>query len=287
MLGLNLLGIYEKAFDPADDWAMRLQKAKSLGFDFMEICIDEQDCRLERLYWDKTKRTEFRNILWEFDLPIQSMCLSGHRRFPFGSSDALLRKKAFDIMDRAIDFAVDMGIRVIQVAGYDVYYEDSTDESRKAFMNGLIYSAHRAAQKQVMLATEIMDTPLINSITKHLVYEKKINSPWFRVYPDIGNLSAWGNDINSELTKGIGSIVSIHLKDTLAVTDTFPGKFKCVPFGTGCVDFSSGFAQLEKLNYTGPFVIEMWHQENERDIEMVAAAKRFIEEHYAARNIIK
>ena len=54
-----------------------------------------------------------------------------------------------------------------------------------------------------MLAVEIMDTPLINSITAWLAYAERMNSPFFCVYPDLGNLSAWNNDVPAELKKGI------------------------------------------------------------------------------------
>lgn len=65
-----------------------------------------------------------------------------------------------------------------------------------------------------------------------------INSPWFTVYPDIGNLSAWNNNnIEEELTLGIDKISAIHLKDTYPVTETSKGQFRDVPFGQGCVDF--------------------------------------------------
>jgi hexulose-6-phosphate isomerase len=184
-------------------------------------------------------------------------------------------------MEKAIDFAGELGIRVIQLAGYDVYYEESTEDSVKRFKEGMQWAAEKAANAQVMLAMEIMDTRFMNSISKHLPYEENINSPWYRVYPDLGNLSAWPeNDPEAELNKGIGSIVAIHLKDTLAVTDSFEGKFKCVPFGEGCVDFPARFAQLEKLNYNGPYMIEMWHQNGNDDVSEIAKAAKWLNEQY-------
>ena len=50
MLGEHLLGIYEKALDAEDDWYQRMEKARELGFDFLEISIDETDERLSRIY---------------------------------------------------------------------------------------------------------------------------------------------------------------------------------------------------------------------------------------------
>lgn len=277
MLGNHLLGIYEKAFDPKDSWALRLEKAKRLGFDFVEISIDEDDARLSRLDWSRDEKESLRRTCADVGLPIQSMCLSGHRRFPFGSSDAAARERARDIMEKAIRFCSDVGIRVIQLAGYDVYYEPSTPDSRRLFREGMLWACKLAAQRQVMLAMEVMDTPFINSISKHMAYESMLNSPWLRVYPDLGNLSAWPeNQVDFELERGIGSIVGIHLKDTLAVTENFPGKFKCVPFGQGCVDFPRRFAQLERLGYTGPYMIEMWHQPGTDDMEAVKDALAWI-----------
>ncbi len=281
MFGKHVVGIYEKAFDPKISWRERLERAKQLGFDFVEISIDETDERLARLNWTKEQKKELLDAMWEMDVHIRSMCLSGHRRFPFGSADPDVRARAYDIMKKAIDFAVDLGIRVIQLAGYDVYYEPSTPESVRLFMDGMKWAAKEAERAQVMLAMEIMDTPFMNSITKHLVYEEAIHSPWYKVYPDLGNLSAWSeNDPEAELNKGIDSIVAVHVKDTLQPKDDFVGQFKCVPWGTGCVDFSARFKQLEKLGYTGPYMIEMWYQDGTDDVEEIAKAAAWLNEEF-------
>lgn len=281
MLGNHLLGLYEKALNPTCTWEARLRKTSDLGFDYMEISIDEAEERIERLYWPQEQIEALRRTCYETGVPILSMCLSAHRRFPFGSADPSVRERARELMDRAIDFAVASGVRVIQLAGYDVYYEASTPESVKFFREGLRYAASRASAKQVMLAMEIMDTPFLNSISKHMGYEAMLQSPWYSVYPDLGNLSAWPeNDVDFELKRGIGSIVGVHLKDTLAVSADFPGKFKSVPFGTGCVDFPRRFAQLEALGYTGPYMVEMWHKEGSDDAAEVRSAKEWLEEQF-------
>ena len=49
MFGNHECGIYEKAFSPDVSWRERLMRAKELGFDFVEISIDETDERLARL----------------------------------------------------------------------------------------------------------------------------------------------------------------------------------------------------------------------------------------------
>ena len=274
-------GIYEKAFDPKINWKERLRRAKDLGFDYIEISVDESDERLSRLDWTKAQKKELLDVLWNSEMQMRSMCLSAHRRFPFGSADAEIRGRAKNIMDKAIDFAGELGIRVIQLAGYDVYYEDSTPDSIKRFLDGMVYASERAEKAQVMLAMEIMDTPFMNSISKHLEYENKIHSPWYKVYPDLGNLSAWlENNPKTELEKGIDSIVAIHLKDTLAPQGDFKGCFKGVEFGKGCVDFVERFRDLNRLNYKGPFMIEMWHKDGTDDVKEIQKAIDFLTDKY-------
>ena len=164
----NLFGIYEKALDKNISWKERLLDAKELGFDFVEISIDETDERLARLDWNKEKREYLVKSIFETGIKIPTMCFSGHRRFPMGSKNADTRKKAMELMEKAIIFASDIGIRIIQLAGYDVYYEKGDEETKALFIEGLKKSLEMASKYQVMLSIEIMDTPFINSITKFL-----------------------------------------------------------------------------------------------------------------------
>lgn len=271
------LGIYEKALPKNKSWKERLQIAKEAGYTFVEISVDETDERLARLDWSEEERKEFREAVAQTGIRVPSMCLSGHRRFPLGSENPETREKAFEIMKKGIELAVDLGIRTIQLAGYDVYYEEANERTRELFIDGMKKSCEWARKANVMLAMEIMDHPFMSSITKYLGYAEMMDSPFFKVYPDLGNLSAWPeNNVEQELEKGINDIVAIHLKDTLAVTADFPGKFKEVPFGEGCVDFPKLFKKLKELKYTGPFLIEMWTEKSEDPILEVKKAKEWM-----------
>lgn len=271
------LGIYEKALPKNISWYERLTMAKELGFDFVEMSVDETDERLSRLEWTKAERKQVIDAIHETGIKILSICLSGHRRFPFGSKDEATRKQALKIMEQAIDLASDLGVRTIQLAGYDVYYEEKTIASRNYFIENLKKAVGMAASKEVVLSIEIMDDAFINSISKFLKIKEQIPSPYLQVYPDLGNLSAWPeNDIGYELEKGISQISAIHLKDTLAVTDEFSGKFKEVPFGDGCVDFSGCLKTLKRLDYNGPFLIEMWSETSQTPALEIERAKVFL-----------
>ncbi|SUO92189.1 L-ribulose-5-phosphate 3-epimerase [Suttonella indologenes] len=271
------LGIYEKALPKHLTWQDRLSLAKACGFDFVEMSVDETDERLARLDWTKAQRLDLLRAIIETGITVPSMCLSGHRRFPFGSRDEQTRQKAYEIMEKALQLASDVGIRTIQLAGYDVYYEEQDAGTIARFEEGLQWAVERAASMQITLAVEIMDTKFMSSITRWKAWEEKIRSPWFTVYPDVGNLSAWNDDVAGELTLGIDKISAIHLKDTFKVTDTCAGQFRDVPFGEGCVDFVHVFKTLEKLNYRGAFLIEMWTEKAEEPVAEIIEARRWIE----------
>lgn len=257
----NPIGIYEKAIPNRFDWASKIRIAKAAGYDFIEMSVDESDFRQYRLYWGKERRAYMRRLLFENDFYINSMCLSAHRKYPFGSKDPAIRAKAYDIMDRAIDLARDLGIGNIQLAGYDVYYEEADETTEALFLEGLKYAAKKAASANVMLSIEIMDTAFIGTISRCLPFIEAVNSPWLKIYPDFGNLSRWCQNPEEELALCPHHIVGIHLKDTK------PGVFKCVPFGEGTVDFEKLLGKLNDLNFTGPFLVEMWADNHKDETE--------------------
>lgn len=125
-----------KALPKALTWPERLVLAKSCGFDFVEMSIDETDERLSRLEWNTAQRASLVEAMLETGVAIPSMCLSAHRRFPFGSRDETVRERARAIMTKAIRLARDLGIRTIQLAGYDVYYEEHDEGTRQRFAEG-------------------------------------------------------------------------------------------------------------------------------------------------------
>ncbi|HBS1262301.1 TPA: L-ribulose-5-phosphate 3-epimerase [Klebsiella pneumoniae] len=272
------LGIYEKALPAGECWLERLKLAKALGFDFVEMSLDETDARLARLDWSPEQRLALVKAVAETGVRVPSMA---HRRFPLGSEDDAVRHQGLEIMRKAIRLAQDVGIRVIQLAGYDVYYQQANDETRRRFRDGLKQSVEMASRAQVTLAMEIMDYPLMNSISKALGYAHYLNNPWFQLYPDIGNLSAWDNDVQMELKAGSGHIVAVHVKDTK------PGVFKNVPFGEGVVDFERCFETLKQTGYCGPYLIEMWSETSADPLAEVAKARDWVKARMARAGLME
>ena len=273
----NPLGIYEKAIPNDFSWKEKMQTAKAAGFDYIEISIDESDERLARLDWSDEEIEEIRSYMEETGIVIPTMCLSGHRRFPFGSKDEGTRAKAFEIMEKGILLAQKLGVRCIQLATYDVYYEESDEETKRRFLDGMKKSVEMASRAGVILAMEIMDTPFVGTILRAMHYIKEIPSPYFKIYTNMGNLTQFSNDVESEFELGIAQTAAIHVKETK------PGVFKNVPFGEGTVRFTDIFKKLKELNYTGMFLIEMWadnsrKQTMEEAVKTIKDARLFVED---------
>jgi len=268
------LGIYEKAMPNGLTWAEKLTKAKEAGFDFIEISIDETDARRARLDWSDAEIYALRRLSEELEMPLHSMCLSAHRKFPFGSMDEAIRAESFVIMDKAIALAYKLGIRCIQMAGYDVYYEPQSDQTHLRFIDGMQRATKMAERAGIMLGVEIMDTPYLNSLSKFEVLKREIPSPFFMAYPDVGNISGWNYDVCTELALGQDHIVQLHLKDTLRVSSTCKGQFRDLVIGEGEVDFFAIFKTLKSIRYAAPLVIEMWAQDDQWYENIVTAKSK-------------
>lgn len=250
------IGLYEKAMPGELSWREKLLTAKELGYDFVELSVDETDAKLARLDMTGEERLEILKIMNEVGVPFRSMCLSGHRKYPLGSANPATCARGMEIMEKAVQLAADLGIRIIQLAGYDVYYEDSTPETVARFGENLKKATMMAAKAGVMLGFETMETEFMNTVGKAMKYVELVNSPYLGVYPDSGNLKnaavTYGTDVYEDIRSGAGHTVAMHLKETV------PGKFREIHFGTGHVDFRKMIDTAWEIGVRR-FVTEMWY----------------------------
>ena len=248
----NPVGVYEKAFPEEYSWEQILVSARQAGYDFVEMSIDESPRRLDRLKWSPSERAELRQAIHNTGVPVWGMGISAHRKFPLGSASAALRQQGLDILYQSIELASDLGVRVIQVMGYDAFYEPSNTDTEARYLEGLSTGIRWASAAGVLLALENVDTELVNSVSKIMRIVKLINSPWLQAYPDIGNMAAFGYDPLEQLPQTNGHLVGVHVKDTRI------GELRGVALGEGIVQFEAVFQLLARLGYSGPLVMEMW-----------------------------
>lgn len=267
------IGLYEKALPTAWLWDQRLAATAEAGYSFAEISIDPSEARLDRLTWPAGAKADLRSAIAASGVPILTMCLSALREVALGSRIAATRARGLEIMRRALDFSVDVGIRIVQVPGYDVFDEQPGDaDTRARFMDGIYQATEWAGQAAVMLGLENVDVPLSESIIACMEIVQQVNSVWFQAYPDMANCAAAGYDPVAELPSCADHLVAVHVKDGL------PRTIRGVPFETGLVHFDDVFRVLAGLNFRGPLTVEMWADMDKTGdpVGAVRAARQFV-----------
>ena len=253
------LGHYEKSMPNTLSWKEKLQLCREFGFDYLEMSVDESDEKLARLQYTREERGAIVRAMEETGVRIHSMCLSGHRKYPLGHPDEHIQKKALQIMEAAVQLADDLGIRIIQLAGYDVYYEVGSEQTKQNFIRNLRHCVELAAKKGILLGFETMETPFMDTVEKSMHYVQQATSPYLGVYPDMGNLKnaslLYGKDVNEDIRTGKGHIVAAHLKETI------PGHYREIPFGSGHTEFVENIRELKQQGVR-MFVGEFWYTGN-------------------------
>lgn len=251
-----VLGVYEKAMPNTISFEEKLRYAKEIGYDYLEISIDETPEKLSRLDWDKKTRDELVSTMKKVGLPIRSLCLSGQRKYPMGSENEEIRKQSMEIIEKAIILADDLGVRIIQLAGYDVYYEKGNDTTRELFMKNLRKAVEIASKHGVILAFETMETSFMDTVKKAHEVVEKISSPFLQIYPDLGNIKnsslIYNHDVIDDIKDGKNHIVAAHIKESIV------GHYREIPFLTGHVNFKECLTQLWKQGVRR-YVTELWY----------------------------
>ncbi len=265
------LGLYEKAMPDGMSFREMLDLTARTGFDRLELSVDESDMRLSRLDWQSSQVHELKRHVDDSGVLIRTMCLSGHRKFPLGSHDPAIRERSLEIMRKAVNLAAELGIAIIQLAGYDVYYETGDADTRAWFGENLAISTEMAAKAGVLLGFETMETPFMDTVGKAMAYVNLVGSPYLGVYPDIGNLKnaavLYGSDLLADIELGRGHTYAAHLKETV------PGVYRNMVFGTGHTQYQDCIQLLWGLGVR-MFTGEFWYDgKSEIESSLVTSSK--------------
>lgn len=268
-----LLGLYEKSMPNTCSWEEKLLNCKKFGFDWLEISVDETDDKLARLDWTDEEINILKELITKTGVPIKTMCLSGHRKYPLGSLDVETIQKSLDIMSKAIQLASKLGIRIIQLAGYDVYYSKGNEKTKETFICNLKLAVEMAAKEGILLGFETMETSFMDTVKKSMEYVNLVDNPYLQIYPDMGNLTnasvLYQHDLVADIQSGKGHLVAAHLKETK------PGHYREVPFGTGHTDYNKVITCCKNLGVR-MFVGEFWYVGQNNWEEDCIYANRFL-----------
>ncbi|SEW29981.1 L-ribulose-5-phosphate 4-epimerase [Austwickia chelonae] len=274
------LGIYEKALCFNGSYDDLFDQVARGGFAFIDLSVDESTERAARLNWTTAERVAVRQAAARAGIALGGLCLSLHRKVAPGSSDPAVREEARTVLFQGIDLAADLGIPVVQVAGYYNYYEKAHPRAREFYVDCLRKGAEHAARRGILLGIENVDGHDVDSVSEALAVVEQIDSPWLQLYPDVGNIAEQGLPMEAELARGEGRMLAIHVKDVRR------GEPRRVPMGGGIVDWDVAFAELARQGWSGRMMIEMWNDDAEGGLERAVSAREFIEGKLAAAGIV-
>lgn len=255
------IGIYEKAIPESYGMYSMLEFAKDAGYDFFEISIDRTDKRINRIY-DKSFAVEMIGMQQDIDIRVGSMCLSALSTYTLGNTSRSIRDRARDICIKAIQFSVNIGIRIVQIPACTVPRETAISaENVSCYMDNLHDLVEYASKYGIMLALENMEAEEMNSVAKCMKLVNEIDSPYFQLYPDSGNITTacycQKADPRMDMESGRGHFAAFHLKETNPVR--FGGLF----YGEGYVDFPKLVKYAWELGVRR-YVMEYWYTGNAR-----------------------
>lgn len=269
------LGLYEKAMPSELSWREKLKTAKEAGYDYVEISIDETEEKIKRLDMTKEERFTLLSAMYEVELPVRTMCVSALTKYTLGNDDPEYVARGMEILEKSIQLADDLGIRVVMIPGYDVYYKPSSVETKRRYLKNLKKGAEMAETAGVILGLETMENEFMNTVEKAMKYVTLCGSNYLKVYPDIGNLTnaavQYKTDVLEDLELGRGNITSLHLKETL------PGKYREIPYGTGHVDFEAAISKAWEMGVRR-YVTEFWYKGKENWKEDLYFANKMMSE---------
>ncbi len=271
------LGMYEKALPDDMPLEEKMQIAKESGYDHLEFCVDLNEERAARLNWSVEESEKWRSLSVRMGMPFTTFSLSLLRRTPLGMLDREKNQEAFRVIDGGCRLASALGSRVMLVNGYDVYDEPSTPETVARFYENLPIAIGICAYHGVILGIENAEMPFCSTISDAVEYCRKVPSPFFRVYGDIGNATnAFGGDTDrtvEDIRKGKGYVTSLHLKDSR------PGEYRFRDYGKGHVDFTRCVEAAKEIG-VHLFTAEIFCDTSRDYIGYAAEVARFLRSYF-------
>lgn len=253
------IGIYEKALPEELEIEDMIAFAAQSGYDYFEISIDRTENRISRLYSEEFA-LRLKKTAGQYGIGLYSVGLSAIGTYTLGNPDSSIRDRGIDIFRHALVFADKIGARIIQIPACDVPKgEMTTSDTDKRYRNTLKSMIAEAASFGILIGLENMETDYMGSVANCMALINEINSPYFQMYPDAGNITSAakieGIEPISDLQKCSSHCIAFHIKETK------PGRYGGLFYGEGHVDFPRMISGAWNLGVR-LFVLEYWYTGN-------------------------
>ena len=240
---------------PLGYWQKEFDLAKELGLYCVEFILDYNDAEQNPLLKEDGVDSILEKVN-ESGVQVKSICADYFMEAPLHHTDESVMKHGQSILNRLITNGKKIGITDIVIPCVDQSSLQTADDVRR-FADALHPVIGHAELNDINLSLE---TDLSPEAFGRLL--EKFPSKKITVNYDTGNSASLGFDPMEEFNCYGSRISDIHIKDRKIGGGS-------VILGTGDTNFENFFQAIEKINFNGPFIMQVY-----RDDEGVSVFKQ-------------
>ena len=243
---------------PLGYWQDEFSKAAELGLDCIEFILDYNDADQNPLLTQEGCK-EIQSVSALTGVKVLSVCGDYFMEAPLHSENIQKAEQSIEVLQKLLKASEGLGVRDIVIPCVD-QSSIKNEQVRTIFIEALTTVIPNAELSGVNLSLE---TDLNAKQFGELL--SSLDSPKVTVNYDIGNSASSGYNPIDELSAYGERISDIHIKDRLLDGGS-------VKLGTGNANIPEFFKLIEKFNYSGPFIMQAY-----RDEEGVSTFKKQLE----------
>jgi len=237
---------------PVGYWQEEFAIAASLDLSLIEFILDINDAEKNPIL-RSDGLDEILALCNKTGVKVHTVCADYLMELPLHHVDETLAKQSGNILSRLIDHGKVLGLTDIVIPCVD---QSSMRDA--AAMDRFVLNIYPFIEKAESVNINLsLETDLAPQIFAELL--DRIDSARITVNYDTGNSAALGYDPAEELAAYGSRISDIHIKDR-----TLGGG--SVELGYGNTRFDQFFDALKTLNYTGPFIMQAYRDDEGVDI---------------------
>jgi L-ribulose-5-phosphate 3-epimerase len=247
---------------PVGYWQAEFAKSADLGLDCIEFILDFNDSEKNPLLSDSGV-DEILRIAEETGVQVHGVCADYFMEAPLHHLDPEVVKESQSILTRLLSHGEKLGLRDIVIPCVDqssLADQATTDR----FVDHLVPLIETAVSSEINLSleTDLPPQPFAELLAR-------FDSSHVTVNYDTGNSASLGFDPIEELSCYGDRITDIHIKDRVCGGGS-------VVLGTGDAQFTTFFETLRAFNFTGPFILQAYRDDEgekifEQQLEWVNA----------------
>lgn len=246
----RLLPKYEGRYQahPLGYWKEEFKIAEQLNLQFIEFIFDRNDYKINPLF-SNSGINEILKVCNETGVGVRSVCADYLMEDPFHSLNPDKVSKSQDVISTLLKNLALLEVKELVIPCVD-HSKLETEDDFKRFKLNIIPIIELAERYGINISLETDLNPLkFGQLLDFLSYSN------ITVNYDTGNSASLGYDPLEEFAIYGNKISDIHIKDRKLGSGS-------VLLGTGDVKFDRFFEALKTINYTAPFIMQVYRDDD-------------------------